>query len=99
MGAIRGFNDEYHFYIHEIKDRCDDLSNTMHGFAEHHLISQGFEPLAYFTDGTLYYSPTKLVIDEKKVVDAVASDINDLIDDDVIKFKIQINLTKPATKD
>lgn len=95
---IQSFNDDFRFNYHCTARRGDDLSMAIHDSMERYLIEKGWKPVAYFTNGTLYYLNGEIEIDDEEVAEIIAGDLDDLLSEDVIKFKIQSNFSRPATK-
>jgi len=88
----------WHFAYHETGVFDGDLVAIFHKFAESEMHRSGWEPMLYFPDGTLYYSPEEKSIDSDSIYSGIVEQIEAYLSDDVVQFGIQKNMVKIKTK-
>jgi hypothetical protein len=93
-------NVRHHFVTHQTGPFDGDWVASLHAAAESAMAADGWEPVLYFPDGTIYHSmDLAKIVDGQKMRSAMATTINDMLSGDIIQIVVQKNKIKIKTKE
>lgn len=90
----------WHFATHQTGPFDGDWVASLHVAAESAMSTDGWEPLLFFPDGTIYHSrDLAKAVDEQRMLDAISTTVNDMVSGDIIQIVVQKNKIKIKTKE